>query len=66
MRHPRIFTAVALGGALVTTAACTTDPYTGQQRVSKTAVGAVAGALGGYLLGDVVGGRSDRAERGIR
>jgi outer membrane protein OmpA-like peptidoglycan-associated protein len=48
---------------VVATAACTTDPYTGQQRVSRTAIGAAVGALGGYLLGDVVGGRSDRTER---
>lgn len=45
------------------TAACTTDPYTGQQRVNRTAVGIAAGALGGYLLGDLVGGRHDRTER---
>lgn len=44
-------------------AACTTDPYTGQQRVNRTAVGIAAGAIGGYLLGDLVGGRSDRTER---
>lgn len=49
--------------ALLVTAACTTDPNTGQQRVSRTAIGAAVGALGGYLLGDVVGGRSDRTER---
>lgn len=51
--------------ALVTlaTAACTTDPYTGQQQVNRTAVGIAAGAIGGYLLGDLVGGSSDRTER---
>lgn len=63
MRHFKALTAVGLTAALLATAACTTDPYTGQQRVSRTAVGAAVGALGGYLLGDVVGGRSDRTER---
>jgi outer membrane protein OmpA-like peptidoglycan-associated protein len=43
--------------------ACTTDPYTGQQRVNRTAVGIAAGAIGGYLLGDLVGGRHDRTEQ---
>jgi outer membrane protein OmpA-like peptidoglycan-associated protein len=45
------------------TAACETDPYTGQQHVNRTAVGIAAGALGGYLLGDLVGGSHDRTER---
>jgi outer membrane protein OmpA-like peptidoglycan-associated protein len=63
MRHFKAMTALGLSAAVVATAACTTDPYTGQQRVSRTAIGAAVGALGGYLLGDVVGGRSDRTER---
>ncbi|MEO5973540.1 MAG: OmpA family protein [Sphingomicrobium sp.] len=62
MRRIHALTALA-AGALVATAACTTDPYTGQKRISRTAVGAVLGAGAGYLLGDVVGGRHDRAER---
>ncbi|HVH37545.1 MAG TPA: OmpA family protein [Sphingomicrobium sp.] len=62
MRHFKALTAVGLV-ALVTTAACTTDPYTGQRTISRTAVGAVLGAGAGYLLGDIVGGRSDRAEK---
>ncbi|WP_129794482.1 OmpA family protein [Sphingosinicella sp. CPCC 101087] len=48
---------------LVTTAACVTDPNTGERRISKAAIGAGAGAIGGYLLGDLVGGRRDRTER---
>ncbi|HVL30029.1 MAG TPA: OmpA family protein, partial [Sphingomicrobium sp.] len=43
--------------------ACTTDPYTGERQVNRTAVGIAAGAIGGYLLGDLVGGRNDRTER---
>ena len=63
MRRFRTLTALAIGGSLVATAACTTNPETGNQRISRTAVGAIGGALAGYLLGDVVGGRHDRAER---
>ena len=62
MRRISMLTAIALSGAVVTTA-CTTDPYTGQRTISKTAIGAIGGALGGYLLGDVVGGRGDRTEK---
>ena len=60
MRTFRTVTALALSGAVVATAACTTDPYTGQRSISRTAIGAGVGLLSGYLAGDVVGGRSDR------
>ena len=59
-----MLTAIALSGAAITTA-CTTDPYTGQRRVNNTAVGIIGGALGGYLLGDLVGGHGDRTEKVI-
>lgn len=62
MIKSRILAAAALG-ALVTTSACTTDPETGERRISKTALGGIGGALGGYLLGDLVGGRRDRTEK---
>lgn len=57
--------AMAAGAALLlsTTAACVTDPDTGERRLSRTAIGAGAGAIGGYLLGDLIGGRRDRTER---
>ena len=57
-----VLVAVATG-LLSTTAACVTDPNTGERRVSRAAIGAVGGAVGGYLLGDLVGGRRDRTER---
>lgn len=62
MRHKHLIGAIAVSTAIMT-AACTTDPYTGQRQISKTAIGAIGGALGGYLLGDLVGGRSDRTEK---
>jgi outer membrane protein OmpA-like peptidoglycan-associated protein len=49
--------------ATTLTAACVTDPVTGERRVSKAAIGAGAGVVGGYLLGDLVGGRNDRTEK---
>lgn len=63
MRSIHALTALAMSGAIVTTTACTTNPETGQREISRTAVGAVLGGLGGYVLGDVVGGRGDRTER---
>lgn len=57
------FAAAAALAALVATSACTTDPETGERRISKTAIGGIGGALGGYLLGDLVGGRRDRTEK---
>ena len=49
--------------ALLGTAACTTNPQPGQHRASKAASGGGAGARGGYLPGDIVGGRRDRTEK---
>lgn len=60
--QPKI-SAAALAATLAVTAACTTNPYTGRTEISRTAVGAVLGAGAGYLFGDLVGGRGDRAER---
>ena len=60
----RKIAAAALGiGLLTTTAACVTDPETGERRVSRTAIGAVLGGGAGYVLGAVLGGRRDRTER---
>lgn len=58
----RIMGAAGLA-AMLATAACTTDPNTGQRHISKAAIGGIGGALGGYLVGDLVGGRRDRTEK---
>lgn len=58
-------TKMALAAALLatTTAGCVTDPVTGERRVSRAAIGAGIGVVGGYLAGDLIGGRNDRTER---
>ena len=42
--------------------ACTTDPYIGEKKVSKTAIGAGIGAVVGALGGAAVGGDKKRKE----
>jgi outer membrane protein OmpA-like peptidoglycan-associated protein len=55
---------LAAGLASMTlTSACVTDPETGERTISKAAIGGLGGAVGGYLLGDLVGGRRDRTEK---
>src|SRR3546814_11783363 len=41
---------------------CVTDPVTGERKISKAAIGGVGGALGGYLLCDLIGGKNSRTE----
>lgn len=59
----RITGVAVAAGLLATTAACVTDPNTGERRVSRAAIGAALGVGGGYLAGEVLGGRNDRTER---
>ena len=55
-------TSIALLAALVI-AGCTTDPYTGQQKVSNTAIGAGTGAAIGALGGLIVGKTTNASTR---
>src|SRR3546814_19571586 len=41
---------------------CVTDPVTGERKISTAAIGGVGGALGGYLLGDLIGGQNSRTD----
>lgn len=59
----KLTSAATLAALLATTAACTTDPVTGERKVSRAAIGGGVGLVGGYLLGDILGGRSDRTEK---
>ncbi|WP_315919799.1 OmpA family protein [Mesorhizobium sp. SP-1A] len=52
-----VIVAVAMS---VLVGACTTDPYTGEQKISNTAGGAALGALGGAALGTLAGGNDRR------
>lgn len=53
--------AVLAVGLLV--AGCTTDPYTGERKLSKTAIGAGIGALAGGGIGYLTGSDSDKKRR---
>ena len=55
MKTPRLILSSVAIAALVSTSACVTDPNTGEQKVSRTAIGAAVGGTLGYLLGDIIG-----------
>lgn len=56
--------AITVSAALLaTTAACVTDPVTGERTISKAAIGGGLGVVAGYLAGDLIGGRNDRTEK---
>jgi outer membrane protein OmpA-like peptidoglycan-associated protein len=67
MRIPnRVFGSLAAAALLATTAACVTNPETGEREISqKGAIGGVLGAVVGYFAGDIIGGKRDRTERAI-
>lgn len=53
-------TSIAAVALIGTTSACVTDPNTGNQVISRAAIGGVGGAGLGYLLGGLIGGRAAR------
>lgn len=60
MAKSRIFISSLAAVSLLTVSGCVTDPNTGEQKVSRTAIGAGAGGLAGLLLGGVIGGKTGR------
>lgn len=61
MRHRAQLRIIAATSALCFLAACTTNPYTGERQLSKTASGALIGSAAGAAIGAVSG--RDRAKR---
>ena len=52
--------ATFLSISMIGLAGCTTDPYTGERRVSRTAIGAGVGALAGAGVGVLIGNHRGR------
>lgn len=63
IRARTVTATMTLAVLLAGTTGCTTDPVTGERKVSKAAIGGGLGLVGGYLLGDILGGRNDRTEK---
>jgi outer membrane protein OmpA-like peptidoglycan-associated protein len=63
-------TLLAVTATAFLVSACTTDPYTGEQKVSNTVggagIGALAGAALGTLAGGAIGATMDRNEAELR
>ncbi len=60
MTIPRILLSGTAALALLGTSACVTDPNTGEQKISRTGIGAALGGTLGYLLGGAIGGDTAR------
>jgi outer membrane protein OmpA-like peptidoglycan-associated protein len=60
MPKSRLLISSAAALSLVAVSGCVTDPNTGEQKISRTAIGAGAGTLGGLLLGGLIGGGTGR------
>jgi len=60
MTKSRLFISSFAALSLLTVSGCVTDPNTGERKVSRTAIGGGAGALGGLLIGSLIGGSTAR------
>jgi len=63
MHRKQILLAALSISGLTLASGCTTNPETGNRVLSKAAIGGVGGVVGGYLLGDLIGGKNDRTEK---
>jgi len=60
MNKSRVALSALCAVSLVSLSACVTDPNTGERKVSRTAIDGGVGALGGMLLGGLIGGGTGR------
>ncbi|KUR76091.1 OmpA family protein [Novosphingobium sp. FSW06-99] len=60
MKLGRVVLSALCTVSLVATSACVTDPNTGHKKVSRTAIGATAGVVGGLVIGGLLGGGTGR------
>lgn len=60
MKKSRLLVSSIAVASLLTVSACVTDPNTGEQKVSRTAIGGAGGLLAGALLGGLIGGKTGR------
>lgn len=60
MKKSRLLVSSLAALSLVSVSGCVTDPNTGEQKISRTAIGGVGGAVLGGLLGGVIGGKTGR------
>ena len=60
MKRSKFVVAALASVSLLGVSGCVTDPNTGEQKISRTAVGGVLGAGAGALLGGVIGGKTGR------
>ena len=60
MKKSKAFVAGMAAISLATVSGCVTDPNTGEQKVSRTAIGGLGGAAAGALLGGLIGGKTGR------
>ena len=56
----RVWMSALCGVSLIATSACVTDPNTGHRKVSRTAIDATAGVVGGLVIGGLLGGGTGR------
>jgi outer membrane protein OmpA-like peptidoglycan-associated protein len=63
-RAPKLIGIVIIAAAIVATGCTSTNPYSGEQKTSNTAIGAGVGAVAGAALGALTSSKKDR-NRGL-